>query len=501
MLIYYGFGREERSLQSVAAGTIYISIFMLVSKALGLVRNIITASLFGTSWRLDAVFISMKPASLAVSLFAGAMASALVPIYIDKRLHDEERAKELAWNLVFWTAVIYALISIIFFAFPLQIVKLFAPGFSSEILMYAARKLKYVAILMVIMAIQSVLGSLMRSARKFFQYGFSMIFYNIVAIPVLVMTADNFGEAAYILSTITGQFVVVLVMIILFYRHFKITKPSISMVSEVLKKSSFLMTSSAISLINPIIDNAFASMLPSGRISSLNYAFALLKQLQTFIGIFVANSFTELAEHTSKNKTDLAKERMRKTAESSLKVILPLTLWLVAMPNFFIGLLLERGNFTAQSTGLVSAAIIGYSFLAIVAPISASINQYLIATNRLKIILYVSTLSVFFNAFFDWILMKPLAHAGIALSSSLVALIATSVTYTYVRKSLGEFMPWGVFTKRVVIGTILTLFVWKLHGFDKIAIGSALFAVFFLWSARDEIGTVIKKSLGRIKRR
>ncbi len=192
---------------------------------------------------------------------------------------------------------------------------------------------------------------------------------------------------------------------------------------------------------------------------------------------------------------------MRKTAESSLKVILPLTLWLVAMPNFFIGFLLERGNFTAQSTGLVSAAIIGYSFLAIITPISASINQYLIATNKLKIILYVSTLSVFFNAFFDWILMKPLAHAGIALSSSLVALIATSVTYTYVRKSLGEFMPWGVLTGRAAIGTILTLFVWKLHGFDKIAIGSALFAVFFLWSAKDEIGTVIKKSLGRIKRR
>ncbi len=501
MLIYYGFGKEEKSLQSVAAGTIYISIFTLISKALGLVRNIITASLFGTSWRLDAVFIAMKPSSLAVSLFAGAMASALVPIYVDKRLHDEERAKELAWNVVFWTAVIYALISIIFFVFPLQIVKLFAPGFSSEILEYAARKLKYVAVLMIIMAIQTVLGSLMRSARKFFQYGFSMIFYNIVAIPVLVMTADNFGEAAYILSTITGQFVVVLVMTILFHRHFKIAKPSLTAVSGILKKSSFLMSSRAIGSINLIVDNAFASMLPSGRISSLNYAILLLGQFQAFVGIFVQNSFTELAEHTSANKSDLARERMKKTAESSLKVILPLTLWLVAMPNFFIGLLLERGNFTAQSTGLVSAAIIGYSFLAIIAPISASINQYLIATNKLKIILYVSTFSVFFNAFFDWILMKPLAHAGIALSSSLVALIATSVTYTYARRSIGEFMPWGVLTKRVVIGAILTFLVWKLHGFDKIAIGSALFTAFFLWSARDEIGTVIKKSLGKIKRR
>ncbi len=488
-------------MQSVAAGTIYISVFTLISKLLGLVRNILTASLFGTSWRLDAVFIAMKPSGLAISLFAGALSSALVPVYVDKRLHDEEKAKELAWNIVFWTAVIYALVSVVFLIFPLQTVKLFAPGFSKEVLEYAARKLKYVSILMIIMAVQTVLGSLMRSARKFFQYGFSMIFYNIVAIPVLLMTADNFGEAAYILSTITGQFVVTVIMVFLFYKYFKISRPSLSLVSSVMKHSSFLIVSGAIWTINPIVDNAFASMLPSGRISSLNYALLLLGQFQAFVSIFVQNSYTELAEHTSEKKTDLTRERMRKTAESSLKVILPLVLWLIAMPDFFIGVLFERGHFTFQSTELVSGAIIGYSFLAVISPISASINQFLIATNRLKIILYISVLSVFFNAFFDWILMKPLAHVGIALSSSLVGLIAVSLRYTYTRKVLGEFMPWRILLGRTVTGTILALVVWKLQGFDKIAIGSALFTAFFLWSARDEIGTVLKKSLKKIRRR
>ncbi len=501
MLIYYGLRKEDKSLQSVASGTIYISIFTLISKLLGLVRNILTASLFGTSWRLDAIFIAMKPSSLAISLFAGALSSALVPIYVDKRLHNEESAKELAWNIVFWTALIYALVSIVFFIFPLQTVKLFAPGFSKEVLEYAARKLKYVSVLMIIMAVQTVLGSLMRSARKFFQYGFSMIFYNVVAIPVLVMTAKNFGEAAYILSAITGQFIVTVIMVFLFYKYFKISRPSFSVVSNVMKHSSFLIANNAIWIINPIVDNVFASMLPSGRISSLNYALLLLGQFQAFVAIFVQNSYTELAEHTSEKRKDLTRERMRKTAESSLRVILPLVLWLIAMPNFFIGILLERGNFTVQSTELVSGAIIGYSFLAVISPISASINQFLIATSRLKVILYISVLSVFFNAFFDWILMKPLAHVGIALSSSLVGLIAVSLTYTYVRRILGEFIPWKTLLGRVTIGTILTLVVWKIQGFDKIVIGSALFTMFFLWSARDEIGTVLKKSMRKIRRR
>ena len=487
-------------MQSVAAGTIYIALFMTISKILGLFRNILTAALFGTSWRLDAIFIALKPASVAVSLFAGATATALVPVYVDLRLKDEEKAKEYAWNVLFWIAVVYLLVSSLFFLFPGWIVRVFAPGFKEEILEYAARKMKYVAVFMVIMALQTVLSSLMRSSRKFFQYGLSMVFYNVFAIPVLWLTADDFGEAAYILSTIVGQFSVLFAMTVLFWRHLRISPPSFSLVKGTLKSSSVLTTSNAISAINPVVDNAFASLLPSGSISSLNYSLIILNQFQAFVGIFVQTSYTELAEGVSRGDEVLTIGRMRKTVESSTRVILPLVLWLVAMPDFFISILLERGAFTSRSTALVSAAIAGYALVAVVAPISGMINQYLVSIGRLRVIFLMSLSSIFLNAFFDWVFMKPLKHAGIALSTSMVALFSTIVRYVYSRKFLEDYIPWKGIAVRLLLGIPLVLAVWKMEGFGKIVLGNAMFGSFFLWSARDEISTIYKKIVGKIRR-
>ena len=488
-------------MQSVAAGTIYVVIFTIVSRILGLLRNVLTAALFGTSWRMDAVLIALKPSSLAVAIFANAIATALVPVYVKARLEDEEMAKKLAWSLVFWTGVIYLGVSVVFIVFPHATVKIFAPGFSEGILNYAARKLKYTSILMVIMGVQMVLGSLLRGARKFFQYGASMVVFNIAAIPVLWFTADDFGEASYILATITGSFFVTLLMAIFALKSvFTFSIPSFSIVSKIFKESIYLMFSRVVTIINPIVDDVFASLLPAGRITSLNYSIIILSQANIFSSIFVQNAYTEIAENVALKDRKKTKERIRKTIKSSLNVSIPLIIWMASMPDFFVKVLFQRGKFTAESTVLVSGALIGYSIAFLLSPVYSTLYQFLISIGKHKLIMMVSILTVILNAFFDWIFLKPLQHVGIALSTSMVSLSLVVILYLFVRKKIGEFFPWKETLIRLSIGALLMVIVMKLNGFGKIVFGNALFLSFLIWSMRSEIKVITGKIVKRFRR-
>jgi len=65
--------------QSVAAGTIVIALFTLFSKALGFAREILIANLFGTSWRLDAVFIAITPVTVVTGIATGGITAIFFP--------------------------------------------------------------------------------------------------------------------------------------------------------------------------------------------------------------------------------------------------------------------------------------------------------------------------------------------------------------------------------------------------------------------------------------
>lgn len=75
----------KKEIQTVAAGSLYITIFTLLSKGLGFFREVLTANLFGTSWQMDAVVIALSPARIITSIISAGLISVFVPQYIKIR--------------------------------------------------------------------------------------------------------------------------------------------------------------------------------------------------------------------------------------------------------------------------------------------------------------------------------------------------------------------------------------------------------------------------------
>jgi len=497
---------SKKYVQSVAAGAIYITFFTLISKVLGFFREVLVADLFGTSWRLDAVMIALTPVQIISGVISAGLITVFIPKYIKIKDASIEEAKHYAWAIIVIFGLLFLVSGILLYFFSEQFIKLFAPGFSREIVEYSARKLKDLSLLPLIMGIQQILSGILRAERRFLQYTLAQLFFNIVSIPVIYFTAPYFNEASYILAWVIGNLVVSLVLLLFSIGQIQ---PHLRLFSDDIRNTLVLtfplILSNGLGQINNIVDKAFVSFLPSGRVSGMQYADALLGIVSgVFLMSFMTTTQTELSEFLVRKDFAKAEERMKKTMHTLLSLSIPIVLWITFMGEPLIKLIYEHGNFTNESTSIVVIALIGYSARTIILPIGLLSRQYFLIQGKIKFATYLTVLSVLTNVFFDWLLIEPFGVGGITGSTSIVTFINTTIWILLVRKEGISFLPWKrIITLIVSCGTIIiTSLLIKALTNDLIYIifGNFAFAILTIWSTWDITTFIIRKTFSKLLR-
>ncbi|MEA2065712.1 MAG: lipid II flippase MurJ [Thermotogota bacterium] len=492
--------------RSVAAGAVLITVFTIMSKILGFFREVLLANLFGTSWRLDAVIIALTPSTVITGIISGGLATIFIARYIKTRDNNPEKAPEYVWGVFSVTAVIYITFGLLLLIFSESFVKLFAPGFNEEILNYAARKLNYLSILPLITGLESLFAALLRAERRFFKFAASQIVFNLFAIPIIYFTAPYFSEASYILAWILGNAAVVITMLLSSKDLIKPTKFILSKevrITFILASSLFL--SSSLGNINKIVDKAFVSMLPSGRIAGMQYATTLLSIVSSvFITGLMMTTHTEMSELISKEKFTQVQNRMKKTLDTIMRMSIPLVVWLTVMSRPLIKFIYEHGEFTGKSTIIVQIALIGYSATIVISPISGLASNYFYIQGKVRIAIYIALLSVGSNILFDWLLIKPFGVGGITAATSLVVFINAMVLSRLVKKEGISYIPWKRILTLLMISFILVFITLLLKilpsPYYYLIIVNAGFAIFLFFSSRDILKVILTKGISALKR-
>ena len=487
--------------QSVAGGTLYLVFFGILSKLLGFFREMLTAALFGTSWRMDSVSIVIDPIGLIAALLSGASARILIPMYIEMRRESPRKAGEFAWSVLLVISSVYFGIGILLLLFPEGVVKIFAPGFSKEMVEYSARKLRYLAFLPIVLAGQQILTAILRSQRKFREVALSGALFNVFTIPVIYAFAPVLSEASYILAWMIGQTFVGLALLIQSRRFLKPTLhiPRKEM-REFFRGVVPISLATSLAAVNNVVDKAFVSLLPAGRVASLKYSQILIWFVNAVIGYFILASYTELSERSVLGDFEGTQERMRKTIQSSLNVAIPTAAWLATMSERVVSLVYQRGAFNERSTELVSAALVGYSLLVVLAPVRTVMTDYLVLKKRYSLITALSFSSVGLNALLDWIFLKPFQHAGIALSTSVVVFVLTVITGIILRRYGLRVIPWKRILHSSVLSSPIVVLALLTSGVIRMVVVNSVFVVVFFLSARREIRAVYTKTLDFLRR-
>ncbi|MCF8069942.1 MAG: murein biosynthesis integral membrane protein MurJ [Desulfobacterales bacterium] len=449
----------------------------LLSRILGLLRDMVLAGFFGAGLASDAFFVAFRIPNLLRRLFAeGSMSIAFVPIFTDYMAHKgKEEAfafARSAFRVLSFVLVFVTLTGILLSPF---IIKLIAWGYTDspekiELTIFLTRIMfPYIFLISLValsMGILNVLGHFAAPALA----------------PVLLniaMIGSVFLLSPYFKNPVTGLAVGVVIGGVLqlalqipflmkngiyLWEHTKFFHEGIKKVALMMVPAVY---GAAVYQINILVVCTFlASLLAEGSVSYLYYADRLV---QFPLGVFAISINTAVLPSLSRQAAANNIEAMKHTFGYALRLILfitvPSMIGLIILRKPIISILFERFAFDAETTKQTASALIFYA----VGLWSVSSVGVLVATfyslKDTKTPVKMATISVLSSIVFGVILMRPLNHGGLALAISLSSMLQFFLLIGALRKKLGSL---GL--KKIVSSVLKTIF-------NSLLMGTGVFLV------------------------
>lgn len=198
-----------------------------------------------------------------------------------------------------------------------------------------------------------------------------------------------------------------------------------------IKRVLILMLPAAIAAssgpINVTINTNFATTLPAGSVSWLNFAFRLLQLPVGIFGVAVSVAILPALAREIRGSSVLGTQRISEKASQQLQRGVELVLW--ALTPCFIFLLINalplidalfrHGHFTQSDAIRTSEALFAYSFGLLAYGLIKVFTSFYFAVERTTYAMVVSLFSIAVNYIGNSILVDKLAFQGLAYTASL----------------------------------------------------------------------------------
>jgi putative peptidoglycan lipid II flippase len=425
--------RPSTSTGKIARSAGAVSIAVMCSRVLGLIREQVFAGLFGAGFAIDAFVVAFRIPNLLRDLFAeGALSAAFVTVFTD---YSTNRGPEATWRLagnvlVFFTLLI-SLLTLVGLYWTDPIVHLLAPDFDlvagkTELTVKLTR-IMFPFLLFVSLA--AVVMGMLNTKGKFFVPAMSSTFFNLGSIVGglgLAWMFPRFGQpaiAGMAWGTLIGGILQLLMQLPTLVKVGFQFRPNFRPLDPGLRRILLLMLPATIGLsatqINIFINTNFAASCVEGSVSWLNYAFRLV---QLPIGVFGVALSIAVMPVLARQAADKDLVSLKQTFTSSLVLVfalaVPATAGLVLLAEPIIRLIFEHGAFTALDTLQTADALTYYAIgLFAYAAIKVMVPVFF-AIGNTKYPVVGSFLGVAINILTITLVIDQLQHRGIALSTS-----------------------------------------------------------------------------------
>ncbi|HPS37987.1 MAG TPA: murein biosynthesis integral membrane protein MurJ [Candidatus Cloacimonadota bacterium] len=448
-----------------------MSIAVFLSRILGLVRDQVMAYFFGTTWLNDAFNVAYTIPNLLRRLFGeGALSTAFVPIYNDIGAKEGKKQQfDFALNIISILTFILSLMTLIGMIFAPIIVKLIYPGLAPETLITAIKLTRITFPYLFFISLSSTLIAILNSHDYFFMTGLSSALLNLgmiltVLIPFWVTGAV--GEELVIWAgwgvCLGGLFQTLSClpyMRTIGYRIKIILKFSGTAITMLWKRFIPSMIGIGIREINLIADGIMASFLPIGSITALGFGNRLM---QLPLGIFAISAGTAVLPHysrfASQDKPEELSESMRFSSVTLAYIMLPITVIILALGQDFVYVLFQQGEFDTHASIMTYKALLFYSIGLIFYSMNQIITPVFYAYKDTKTPVLIAIPMVILNIVLNYILMQFMAHSGLALSTSITAIVNLFLILYILRKKIPGISFKGIFeniSKALIISTLI----------------------------------------------
>ncbi|MFC0266514.1 murein biosynthesis integral membrane protein MurJ [Kushneria aurantia] len=446
-----------------------VGVMTMMSRVLGLARDVVIATLFGAGSGADAFFIAFRIPNFLRRLFAeGAFNQAFVPIlseYASQRERCEVR--ELLDATAGSLAVVLVAITAIAIAGAPWLVWLFAPGFHSDEpgkLALTAEMLQITFPYLLLISLTAFSGSVLNSYGRFAVPAFTPVLLNLSMIgaalwlaPLLEVPIMSLAWGVLIAGIAQLLFQIPFLTRIGLLPRFR---PAFRHegVRRILRLMGPAMFGVSVSQINLLLDTVLASLLVGGSVSWLYYSDRLVELPLGVFGVAIGTVILPALsrQHATDDPTHFAR-MIDWGIRAVLLIGVPAALALIVLAEPLLITLFHYGamtdhdiNMAAMSLRAYALGLIAFMLIKVLAP-----GYY--ARQDTKTPVTIGIIAMVANMVFNLILMWPLAHAGLALATALSAwLNAGLLARGLIRRGVLRFQPgWGRLALQLTVGCAL----------------------------------------------
>lgn len=431
-----------------------VSFFTMLSRFMGLARDIIFARVIGAEALADVFFVAFKIPNFFRRLFAeGAFAQAFVPILGEYREKGSQAAVKALIDRVTGTLGIslLALTLVIVAASPVM-AGIFAPKwFFDDPAKFAATAdmLRITFPYLLFISMTGVAGGILNSYDRFAVPAFTPLLLNVTLIAAALIAAPLFAEPAYALAW--GVFMAGVVQLIFqlpfLHRIHMLPTPKVDWQDSGVRKILALMGPAifgvSVSQINLLLDTMLATFLPTGSVSWLYYS-DRLSELP--LGVFAVAIATVILPNLSRHHAAESKQAFSETLDWALKLVLIIAvpaaaaLMLLAEPIlvtlFYYGDVMTARDMSMATLSLraYAAGLVAFMLIKVLAP-GFFARQDMRTPVRIGVIAMVS------NMLLNLLFVLPLhhywqiGHMGLAAATSVSAFLNAGLLYVFLRKN------------------------------------------------------------------
>jgi putative peptidoglycan lipid II flippase len=462
-------GKKRMSGIKLALKTSVVSGMTLLSRILGLVRDIVFARFFGAGLLMDAFLVAQRIPNMLRRFFAeGAFSAGFVPVMARyKEQHGHDEAREYLDSMAGTFAVVLFIVTLIGVVGAPALVFVVAPGFVGDggDFDLAALMLRFTFPYLFFVSLTAFAGGILNTYGRFGVPAFTPVILNVVLIAAAVWVAPLLEQPIMALAyaVFVAGIAQLLFQVPFLARIHALPRPKWRPRHDGVRRAFKLMLpaifGSSVAQINVLLSGIIASLLPVGSISYLYYSDRLMEFPLGLFGIALA---TVTLPYLSRLWANEEHREFAETLEWSMRIAVliavPAAVGLIILAAPLIITLFHGGEFDTRSVEMTTLALrayaiglVGFSFVKVLAPAFFA-REDTRTPVRIGIIALLANLVLGSSS--AWYLTAngfAGPHTGLAAATSFAAVLNAILLYLGLRRDgvIRHGPGWGALLARV----------------------------------------------------
>ena len=435
------------------------SAAVLLSRVSGLLREMVLARVFGASLAWDAFGVGFRIPNLTRDLFAeGALSAAFVPTFVETlKTKGKQEAAELAHHVGTAILLFVGLFCLLGIAASPWFVSLLTSNWSPDKTALAVNLTRIMFPFLLLVALAAQAMGVLNSLNQFAVPALSSTFFNVGSLTAGLLLGFLVGPrlgfspiAGMAMGVVFGGFLQLAVQVPSLYRsgfpfrlRLNFQHPGLRQIFRLMGPA--ILGNAAVQ-INVLVNTWFAQSIvdpvrgQDGPVSWLNYAFRFMQLPLGLFGVAIATAtLPAISASVASKDMDEFRETLARSLGLVFLLTVPSSVGMVVLGRSIVGAIYEGHKFVAYDTHQTAVALAcysiglaGYAAIKVLAP-----AFYTLSDSRTPMLVSLASIGVNFGVAVALVRYAHLGPAGLALSTSSVAMVSFVVLFELLRRRIG----------------------------------------------------------------